>query len=111
MKYKSMDERQKFLQQLTTELLNQEVTIADAVKRLRKEFLEMKQETFAQMCKISLKTLKNIEAGKGNPTINTINHIFKPFGLTIGILPKNGVQEYQENIALFQKYTEGKNNN
>ena len=75
------------LDDLKQQLLAGSVTIGAAVKRLRTEVTGLRQEQFAGMCKISLRTLRQIEQDDGNPTIQTLNQVFKPFGMRVGILP------------------------
>jgi DNA-binding XRE family transcriptional regulator len=74
------------LDDLKQQLLAGSVTIGAAVKRLRTEVTGLRQEQFASMCKISLRTLRQIEQDDGNPTIQTLNQVFKPFGMRVGIV-------------------------
>lgn len=60
-----------------------------AVRRLRTEVAQMQQTQFAQMCKVSVRTLIQIEQGEGNPTLKSLNAVFKPFGLQIGVVRRN----------------------
>ncbi|MCU1724602.1 MULTISPECIES: helix-turn-helix domain-containing protein [Pseudomonas] len=57
-----------------------------AVRRLRVEVAKMQQTQFAKMCKISVRTLIQIEQGEGNPTLNSLNAVFRPFGLQMGVM-------------------------
>ncbi|WP_175653078.1 helix-turn-helix domain-containing protein [Pseudomonas sp. Marseille-P9899] len=57
-----------------------------AVRRLRIEVAKMQQTQFAKMCKISVRTLIQIEQGEGNPTLNSLNAVFRPFGLQMGVM-------------------------
>lgn len=57
-----------------------------AVRRLRVEVAKMQQTQFAKMCKISVRTLIQIEQGEGNPTLNSLNAVFRPFGLQMGVI-------------------------
>lgn len=85
-----MDEiRQRgiILDELRDHLSTGSISIGEAVKRLRNEVTGLRQEQFASMCKISLRTLRQIEQDEGNPTIQTLNAVFKPFGMRVGILP------------------------
>jgi len=75
------------LDELKEQLAAGTVTIGAAVKRLRTEVTGLRQEQFAGMCKISLRTLRQIEQDDGNPTIQTLNQVFKPFGMRVGIVP------------------------
>jgi DNA-binding transcriptional regulator YiaG len=75
------------LDELKEQLAAGTVTIGAAVKRLRTEVTGLRQEQFAGMCKISLRTLRQIEQDEGNPTMQTLNQVFRPFGMRVGILP------------------------
>lgn len=75
------------LDELRGQLLDGTVSMGAAVKRLRTEITGLRQEQFARMCKISLRTLRQIEQGEGNPTVQTLNAVFRPFGMQVGIIP------------------------
>ena len=49
----------------------------------------MQQAQFAKMCKISVRTLIQIEQGEGNPTLKSLNAVFKPFGLKMGVVSRH----------------------
>lgn len=57
-----------------------------AVRHLRVTVAEMQQAQFARMCKISVRTLIQIEQGEGNPTLKSLNAVFRPFGLQMGVV-------------------------
>lgn len=44
------------------------------------------QSQFAKMCKISVRTLVHIEHGEGNQTLKSLNAVFRPFGLKMGVM-------------------------
>ena len=75
------------LDELRDQLLDGTVSMGAAVKRLRNEITGLRQEQFASMCKISLRTLRQIEQDEGNPTVQTLNAVFRPFGMQVGIIP------------------------
>lgn len=75
------------LDELRGQLLDGAVSMGAAVKRLRTEITGLRQEQFARMCKISLRTLRQIEQDQGNPTVQTLNAVFRPFGMQVGIIP------------------------
>lgn len=56
-----------------------------AVRKLRVEVAKMQQTQFAKMCRISVRTLIQIEQGEGNPTLNSLNAVFRPFCLQMGV--------------------------
>jgi transcriptional regulator with XRE-family HTH domain len=63
-----------------------ELTLGDAVRFLRAGFLRKTRPEFAKLLKVSEPALAQIESNKGNPTLDTLNLIFKPFGLRIGLV-------------------------
>ena len=75
------------LDELRNQLLEGTVSMGGAVKRLRTEITGLRQEQFASMCKISLRTLRQLEQDDGNPTVQTLNAVFRPFGMQVGIIP------------------------
>lgn len=59
--------------------------LAEAVKRMRK-ISGLTQSEFASHRGLSLLTLKRIESGKGNPTVETLDRIGRIFGLRVGFV-------------------------
>jgi y4mF family transcriptional regulator len=53
--------------------------------RERRVFLGITQKDLSEIVDISLRSLVDIENGKGNPTIDQLNKILKALGLTIKI--------------------------
>lgn len=49
----------------------------------RREFLRISQIDLAEMAEVSLATVKDIERGKANPSLSTINKILDVLGLEI----------------------------
>lgn len=58
----------------------------------RREMLQVTQETLADLSGVGLRTLKQFESGKGNPTLKTINKLADALGmeLTFQIKKPNG---------------------
>lgn len=81
-------ERNRILNELQQQLASGEITVGAAVRRLRKEVTGLQQARFAQMCKLSLRTLRQLELDESNPTVQTLNSVFNPFGMQVGIVPK-----------------------
>jgi DNA-binding XRE family transcriptional regulator len=75
--------RQKFYEDIDTNALN----LAQAVKAMRR-VSRLTQIEFAAHRGIGLKTLKQIEAGEGNPSVETLNKIGEIFGVEIGFVRK-----------------------
>ena len=49
----------------------------------RREALKVTQEDLAELSGVGLRTLKSIESGKGNPTIDTLNKLADVLGLEL----------------------------
>jgi len=84
----SLADRQALLAQLQAELLDGRTGIGAAVRRLRTELTGLRQDQFARMCRISLNTLQQLEHDQGNPTVRTLNAVFAPFGMRVGIVSR-----------------------
>lgn len=59
--------------------------LGEAVKRMRK-ISGLTQVEFARHRGVSLPTLKGIESGKSNPTVETLERIGSIFGLRVGFV-------------------------
>jgi transcriptional regulator with XRE-family HTH domain len=55
----------------------------DLIKTLkeRREVLGVTQEHLAELANVSLRTLKSIESGKANPTLDTLNKLADVLGM------------------------------
>lgn len=62
-----------------------EVTLQHAVREMR-ALARMTQEEFAVHRGVSTKVIKEIEGGKGNPTVQTLNRIGEFFGLQVAFV-------------------------
>lgn len=49
----------------------------------RREALKVNQEYLAELSGVSLRTLKAIESGKGNPTFDTLNKLAEVLGMEL----------------------------
>lgn len=78
-------QRGQYFDDLLAKLSAGAVTNGQAIRLLRKDITGMDQATFARMCKISIRTLRNLEADEGNPTIGSLNAVFRPFGFQMGV--------------------------
>ncbi len=63
------------------------LSVPDAVKTMRR-ISRLTLPEFAQHRGLSLAALKQIESGRGNPTVETLNKIGQIFGLEVGFVPK-----------------------
>ena len=55
----------------------------------RREALQVTQEALAQLSGVGLRTLKQFESGKGNPTLSTLHKIADVLGMEICLKIKN----------------------
>lgn len=71
--------------QFEADIVAGRLELGQAVKRMR-QLSGLTQPAFAKHRGISVLTLKNIETGRGNPTVETLNRIGRIFGLRVGFL-------------------------
>jgi transcriptional regulator with XRE-family HTH domain len=55
----------------------------------RREMLQVTQETLAKLSGVGLRTLKQFESGKGNPTLHTLHKLADVLGLEVCLKVKN----------------------
>lgn len=55
----------------------------------RREVLQVTQETLAELSGVGLRTLKQFESGKGNPTLLTLQRIANVLGMEVSLKLKN----------------------
>ncbi|WP_347902807.1 helix-turn-helix transcriptional regulator [Pseudomonas purpurea] len=79
-------ERTLLIESIQQGLANDTLAIGEAVRRLRVEVTGLHQSQFAKMCKISVRTLVHIEHGEGNQTLKSLNAVFRPFGMQMGVV-------------------------
>ena len=58
----------------------------------RREMLQVTQETVAELSGVGLRTLKQLERGKGNPTLQTLQKLADVLGMEVclRLKKKNG---------------------
>ncbi len=79
------EERKAYIQAIAEDVAQGRLTLGGAVKRLREDITGLNQERFAIACKISKRSLAQIEVDRSNPTLGTLNAVFKVFGLKISL--------------------------
>jgi DNA-binding XRE family transcriptional regulator len=83
----STQDRQAVMHGIIKQLLLGGLTQGGALRKLRIEVLNLKQDAYAKLVSVSRKTLSDVENDKGNYTSEIINKLFKPFGLQVGLVP------------------------
>lgn len=81
------DQAREKLDQLYSDLATGKIEIGEAVRRMR-HISGLTQPEFARHRGISVQALRQIETGKANPTVATLNNIASIFGLKTGFVPK-----------------------
>ena len=82
-----IQKRKEWRDQLFQRVDEGDLDLASASKLLRK-ILGRNQSDFAELVGVSKKIISDLEVGKGNPTVETINKIFTPVGLQVGLVRK-----------------------
>ena len=59
----------------------------------RREMMRVTQETLAELAGVGLRTLKQLESGKGNPTLETLQKLADVLGMEISLQ----IRKTQEN--------------
>jgi transcriptional regulator with XRE-family HTH domain len=59
----------------------------------RREDLKVNQENLAKLSGVGLRTLKQFESGKGNPTLQTIQKIADALGLEVCLKVKTEITD------------------
>lgn len=89
MKQLSGDEREALLISLLRAVQREELTEGELLRRLRKDILGMNQDEYAALVKVSRRTLSDIERDAGNPSLPVLKRVFRPLGITVGLLPRS----------------------
>lgn len=84
MREMTLEERKAYIQAVADEVAQGKLTLGGAVKRLRENLLGVSQE-------ISKRALSQLEVDSGNPTLATLEAVFKKFGLQISLAHFNPV--------------------
>jgi DNA-binding XRE family transcriptional regulator len=80
------EQRAQIIEDVQREIAEGSLELGAAVRQLRVTVANLQQAQFARMCKVSLRTLIQIEQGEGNPTLRSLNAVFRPFGLQMGVV-------------------------
>jgi DNA-binding XRE family transcriptional regulator len=77
--------RAELLALVEQSIISGQLTFGGAARILRKYIARLNQHEFAELCGVSRRTLAAIEMDEGNPTVNSLNQVFKLFGLELGL--------------------------
>ena len=76
-------EKTQWHQQLRQQLDSGGLTLGQAVQRIRTELYQMTQTEYARICKVSEKTLREVEKGKTDPRLSIIESLLNPGGFAL----------------------------
>jgi DNA-binding XRE family transcriptional regulator len=76
-------EKTQWQQQLRQQLDSGGLTLGQAVQRIRTELYQMTQAEYARICKVSEKTLREVEKGKTDPRLSIIESLLNPGGFAL----------------------------
>ena len=57
--------------------------------KARRDMLNVTQEMLADLSGVGLRTLKQFESGKGNPTLETLNKLGNALGMDLAFIVKD----------------------
>ncbi len=94
----AIDARKAVLEEVRQGLKDGATTFGEAIRQLRTKVTGLSQADFARACKLSLRTVRQLEQDEGNPTVATLNSVFRPFGMRVGIVnsPRFPLKPYVE---------------
>ncbi len=81
-------------------LAREDVTIGQGLRVLRAAFLGMDRESFSKVVGVSRRELAKIETDQANSTVNTLDRVFRPFGLRVGLVPRDPAMTDPDGDAL-----------
>lgn len=85
---RSQEDTARAKRDLIEAIENHELPLGEAVRRMRK-ISGMNQKAYAErIVGIAPRILAEIERDEGNPTVETLNKIGRPFGYTVGFVPR-----------------------
>lgn len=82
-----IDDRDLVINIIAENLMHNEISWGEALKKLRVNALDLDQTEFSRLVGVSRKTISDIENDKGNYTVAVLDCVFKPFGLHVAIIP------------------------
>lgn len=89
MKNLSADERIAIIEKIDRQLNDDEISLGEAVKTIRVELYQMTQTKYAQLLKISDKTLRDIEKGNTDPRLSVLTKLLQSGGLRVSARQAN----------------------
>ena len=90
MAIRTQEETAAIKQELIEAIENNAISLGEAVRRMRK-ITGMSQKAYAErIVGVTTRILAEVERNEGNPTLETLNKIGRPFGYRVGFVPDHG---------------------
>lgn len=70
---------------LTAQLPSSDLPIGEVIRKMRLS-IKRSQAEYAALCGVAPRVLADIEAGHGNPTLNTLRALLLPFACDLGVV-------------------------
>lgn len=86
-RYRDLDilERRAVVHDIQLQVAVGRLSFGKAIRRLRTDVMGIPQDVFAMICKMSTRTLADLEAGVGNPSVRLIEAVFRLFGIRLSL--------------------------
>ncbi|UYG09480.1 helix-turn-helix transcriptional regulator [Halomonas sp. M4R1S46] len=82
------EEREAALLDQLRRLMRGELSEGQVLRHLRREVLGMSQGAYADLVGVSRRTLSDLERDAGNASMASMNRVFRPLGLRVGLVPR-----------------------
>ena len=76
-----------------------DVELPEIIRRMRL-ITRKSQAEYARLCDVAPRVLADIEAGKGNPRMETLERLLRPFGYKIGVVARANRKEFRRTRRL-----------
>lgn len=82
------EEREAALLDQLRRLMRGELSEGQVLRHLRREVLGLSQGAYAKRVGVSRRTLSDLERDVGSASMTSMNRVFRPLGLKVGLVPR-----------------------
>ena len=87
------------IQDITDKLNRAEITLGQAIHAIRTRLYQLTQADYARLCKVSEKTLREVEKGNTDPRLSIVERLLRPGGMALAArVMTNRVQTMSERV-------------
>jgi DNA-binding XRE family transcriptional regulator len=79
----SIEQRHAILTAINEQVMSGELTLGQAVHKIRSELYGMSQGQYSKFIGLSEKTVRDIEKGNTDPKLSVLSKVFAPAGMRI----------------------------